>query len=116
MCNKYGNRLIGQFWVVWDKIECACISLDDTSNPLMEKVDGCIRYNVDREEAWQDIKEFNQYPNKGVDHYPHGEIVFDTAKCKFKVTGTPKLMCDASFQHKLIKNCGLTQWTIFVKE
>ena len=106
----------GGCWVVWDKIECACISLDDISNPLIEHKDGCIRYNIDREAAWNKIKEFNQYPNKDVDHYPHGEIVFDETKCKFKVSGTPKLMHDSSFQRKLIKNCGLNQWTIFVKE
>lgn len=115
MCN-YGTRLIGQFWVVWDKIEGSFISLDMDPNPSIIHEDGVIRYEVDREAAWEEIREFNQYPKKSVDHYPHGEVVFDEIKYKFKVTGTPKLMCDTSFQNKLIKACGLTQWTIFVEE
>lgn len=114
MCNDKYDMAVGPFWVVWDKIVGPVASFDDK-----EKVSREGRYwrlIVDREKAWEDVKEFYQYPNKGVDHYPHGEVMFDEVAHRFVVTGSPKLMNDATFQKKLIRLYGLNSFTHFVKE
>ena len=109
-------RLIGHYWVVWDKIVGDFISVGDKSNPRMIWVDSMRKLDVDVDKSWEKIRKEYGYPNKGSGHYPNGDIMFNEIKGRFTVTGPPKLTNDPSFQHRIIKTCGLNQWTIFIKE
>lgn len=111
MCK--GDKCIGPFWVVWDKIVGPATPFDSKDVVI---VDNVYHNNVDRESAWETIKVENKYPDKDSQHYPHGEVVFDANKHRFVVTGSPKLMHDATFQRKLIRAYGLNSFTEFVKE
>ena len=113
MCNNKNRLCVGPFWVVWDKIVGPAIPFDD--DQVIN--DGqYLRLNIDREQAWNKIREENNYPNKPVDHYPHGEVMFDAKNHRFTVQGTFKLMNDSHFQRKIIRQYGLTSFTYFVKE
>ena len=112
MCKN--DKVIGPFWVVWDKIVGPVAPFDDK-----EKVyqDGQYwKLNVDREKAWEETRAAFEYPKKPVDHYPHGEVMFDVKNHRFTVSGTPKLMNDLTFQRKLIRQYGLNSFTQFIKE
>lgn len=107
------SRMVGPFWVVYDKIVGDFASIDDVDSGKIVKDKDCFKRNVDRAQSWQAIRSDNSYPKKDENHYQHGEIVFDTVKCKFKVLCTPKLLCDPAFQRRIIRTCGLNRWTIF---
>ena len=115
MSNKK-KRQIGYFWVVWDMLVCETTTLDTDSESIVD--DGkYIRINVDRSAAWEKIKEENSFPKKkDADAYPHGEVMFDTEKCKFRVVGTPKIVQIASYQRRIIKKFGLSTYTIFQED
>lgn len=110
MC-KY-DKAVGPFWVVWDKVVGPVAPFDSDK---VVRNDDFWRLDVDFDEAWEEVKEFNQYPNKSSKHYPHGEVMFDPKGHTFVVIGTPKLMCDHTFQKKIIRMYGLSQFTKFVE-
>ena len=111
MC-KY-DKAVGPFWVVWDKIVGPVAEFDSDE---VTRGDQFWRLECDLEEVWKDIREFNEYPNKPFDYYPHGEVMFDAKNHKFTVVGTPKLMNDIAFQKKIIRQYGLNSFTRFIKE
>lgn len=111
MCKN--DKVIGPFWVVWDKIVGPVVPFDSQE---VTREDQYWRLVLDPEETWQEIREFNEYPNKPYDHYPHGEVMFDAKNHKFTVIGTPKLMNDPAFQKRIIRQYGLNSFTRFIKE
>lgn len=109
---KEQYRQVGFFWLVWDILEGYTRELDSHDDKIITTGD-YMHLDADYDKAWEEIREAHNYPKKSSKHYPHGEIVFDTRKCKFRVFGTQKIIQSSVYQKRIINYFGLSTFTIF---
>lgn len=110
MAEQY--RQIGFFWLVYDQIKGYTKEFDTKDKDIIKDGD-YYRLNIKVEDAWEIVRSENKFPKKKYNHYPHGEIVFDGIKYKFRIFGTQKIIGASSYRTRLINHFGLSSFTIF---
>lgn len=110
MANK--TLQVGYWWYVYEQVFAD--TTDFQSDDTYTDENGLIRYDKSPEDAWETVRvKYGLSKKKKWDSYRHGEVVYDTNKCKFKAYGPEKLIDYSGFKNKIIAKFGLSTFTLF---
>ena len=103
---------VGYFWDVYGQLYVDCAPFDDKAKSINDGE--AIRINKSREDSWELVKTKYKLPNKPVDHYRHGEVIYDIKQHKFLALGTSK-MHDKTSQTQIVNAFKLSNFVLFEK-